>query len=568
MRLDKPWLAAVLLFCAAPCLAGERTIPELYQPGDRSAWILQIDGQRIGEHAFRYAGALDLAGSRAHHFVSSVRIDPVPALPTEQRLRGELWTDDQGHLLRHLLEISVGSSYTRIDMVQGEDAAAVHIRQDFTTQEVEVPAPDGSFIQANNFVGYFELLLALAPPAAGEAKSYPLLSANVLKPFPYNVTHVGVYPEKAVEGVASGVVLEDSLGEQIHLSAQGRIELLTQAASKLLVERTDQEVAEVEIEAPDLDGTDDRFDSEEVVIRHGEVALAGTITRRSDADGRLPAVFFVSGSGGQDRQGRANGVDVGTHEILDRLTEEGFLVLRIDDRGVGESKGPTDGLGYTDLVADARACVEHLLGRADVDPTRVCVIGHSEGGLTAPILATEIKEIAAIVLMAPLGRPLPEVILEQNDRALDETGVSGADKEKALAEVKRWLDLLAGSDPLEPADIPAEFHSILNNRRWLQEHAARDPVQIIRQVSCPVLLLHGDKDFQVHFERDSGLLAAALEEAGHKDHELKVFEGLDHLFKETPGEESQLADYFQIRPVDEEFLDFLAEWLGKRLLDG
>lgn len=567
MRLDKLWLTGALLFCAAPCLAAERTIPELYQPGDRSAWILKINGEKIGEHTFRYEGVLDMAGSRAHHFVSSVRIDPVSAMPTEQLMRAELWTDDRGHFLRHLFEISVGSSYTQIDMIQGEGVAAVSLRKDFSRQELDVPAPDRSFIQANNFIGYFELLLALAPPAEGEKATYPMLSANVLKPFPYSAEQIGEYPAEQFDGASGGVLLEDSLAETIHLSGKGRIERLTQAAAALLVERTDEEIEEVEIEAPEPERADDRFDSEQVVIRHGEVSLAGTITRPLDAEGRLPAVFFVSGSGGQDRQGRANGVDVGTHEILDRLTEEGFLVLRVDDRGVGGSTGPTDGIGYTDLVADARACVEHLLGREDVDPTRVAVIGHSEGGLTAPILASENQEIAAIVLMAPLGRPLPAVILEQNDRGLDGMGVGGADKEKALAEVKRWLDLLAGSKPLQPDDIPAEFQPILQNRRWLQEHAARDPAQIIRQVACPVLLLHGDMDFQVHHQRDSALLLNALEEADHEDHELKVFEGLDHLFKETPGEVSQLADYFQIRPVDEEFLDYLAGWLGERLLD-
>ena len=96
----------------------------------------------------------------------------------------------------------------------------------------------------------------------------------------------------------------------------------------------------------------------------------------------------------------------GTHEILDRLTEEGYLVLRVDDRGVGQSKGPLKDIGFDGLIADARACVEYLLEREDVDPGRVAVIGHSEGGETAPILARELPEIAAIVLMAAPGRLL------------------------------------------------------------------------------------------------------------------------------------------------------------------
>src|SRR5262249_58570341 len=99
----------------------------------------------------------------------------------------------------------------------------------------------------------------------------------------------------------------------------------------------------------------------------------------------VPALTFLSGSGGQDREGFSSGIDLGTHEILDRLTREGFLVLRFDDRGVGASTGPTQDIVFDDLVGDGRRAVRYLLARPDVDPKRVAVIGHSEGGLSAPV---------------------------------------------------------------------------------------------------------------------------------------------------------------------------------------
>src|SRR5262249_48286028 len=146
------------------------------------------------------------------------------------------------------------------------------------------------------------------------------------------------------------------------------------------------------------------IEREEVKIADGDVTLAGTITRKKGAQGRLPAVTFLSGSGGQDREGFSSGIDLGTPEILDRPPREGFLVLRFDDRGVGGSTGPIQDLDFDGLTGDGRRAVHYLLARTDVDPKRVAVIGHSEGALSAPVLAAS-EPLAAIVLMASPGRP-------------------------------------------------------------------------------------------------------------------------------------------------------------------
>jgi pimeloyl-ACP methyl ester carboxylesterase len=316
---------------------------------------------------------------------------------------------------------------------------------------------------------------------------------------------------------------------------------------------------------PEIRKASAAFGGEEVRIRHEDAVIAGAVTKKKGSKGRLPAVFFISGSGPQDRNGFSSGLDLGTHEILDRLTSQGFLVLRVDDRGTGESSAMPPNASFLDLVADARACVDHLRKRDDVDPKRIVLIGHSEGAETAPILAAERPEIAAIVLMAPPGRPIAEIILDQNRLELEKRGLAKEELEKQLQEVRAFLAKLASDEPIDSASVDENERTALASRAWFQSHAKQDPIATIRKVKCPVLILQGAKDFQVSPEKDAAALEAALKAAHHPDHELHVFAGLDHLFKATPGEKSEIADYSKSRPVAAECLESLVAWLKVRL---
>jgi pimeloyl-ACP methyl ester carboxylesterase len=262
----------------------------------------------------------------------------------------------------------------------------------------------------------------------------------------------------------------------------------------------------------------------------------------------------------------SGGIDIGTHEILDHLTRSGYLVLRVDDRGAGGTVAPPSDASFHDFVADARACVEHLSKREDVDAKRIVLIGHSEGGVTAPILAAERPEIAAIVLMAAPGRPLIDVIMDQNRSAMEKQGLTSDELEKQLSLVRAFLVRVASDEPIDPQSLSSdEERSTLRNRRWLQSHAKQDPLANIKKVKCPVLILQGAKDFQVSPEKDAAALEAALKSVQHPDHELRVLDGLDHLFKKSPGEVSEFGDYWKNRPIDTRFLDALEGWLAERV---
>jgi pimeloyl-ACP methyl ester carboxylesterase len=195
----------------------------------------------------------------------------------------------------------------------------------------------------------------------------------------------------------------------------------------------------------------------------------------------------------------------------------------------------------------------------------VALIGHSEGGLTAPRLAIEQPRIAALVLMAATGRPLVEVMLDQNRLALSDAGLAGEALEEALKSVRSLLERLAGEGEVAPEELPADQRGLLANRSWLRDHARQDPPATLSRVTCPVLILQGGKDIQVSPEKDARALEQALDAAAHDDHELHLFPQLDHLFKPVRGETSSLAEYFTDRAVDTDFLDLVSHWLVERL---
>jgi len=546
-----------LLLSGSGASAQERSLAQLYEVGGGATWAFELAGERFGEHHMRYGGAPDPLAPDVLVFECWTRLGPTPGLPVEQRYRARLWCRGDGQPLRHELQAQIGTQYSSVDLSFGEESVSALVVQGRQRTELEQDIPAGSMVQGNNLIGWFELVYALRAPPREERSEVPLYSSNILRTLTYRMR----WREERADGAQ---VYSDSLGERVAIDAEGHLLDLEVASQELLVRRTDEPFEPFELGASAQE-PDERFEVEEVVIEHGATRLAGSVTRARGLEGRLPALMFVSGSGVQDRDGRSALVDVGTWELLDRLTLEGYLVLRVDDRGSGGSAGPMEDLGFDELVSDARACLEYLLARDDVDANRVGVIGHSEGGVTAPLLALEHPELAAVVLMAAPGRSLHEVIMDQNRRALVKAGVQGEELEQQLAAVSELLGRLASEAEVDPLELPPDQRSLVTQRSWLQDHARQDPAATIARVRTPVLVMQGELDFQVSAQRDARALNEALLAADHPDHELVVLPGLDHLFKRVEGAESTLAEYFEDRSLDPLFLDTLCQWLGARM---
>lgn len=310
----------------------------------------------------------------------------------------------------------------------------------------------------------------------------------------------------------------------------------------------------------------------------GDFEIAGTLNVPAQGKGPFPAVFFVSGSGPQDRHGfgpgskpGTAGLDLGTWEILDALARAGFVVLRVDDRGTGATPvGPAGvspvEIGYQALVSDARCCLRWLRQRPEVDARRVFVVGHSEGGITAPLLAGEAElGLAGIACLAGCGRNFYDVIYEQVSEAMK--GQSAAMREANLKVQKELMDAIKGSREPDFSIVPKALWTrpdVVASRKWMHEHFNLDTEAMHKRVACPALVANGERDFQVSAERDARLLAARLAQGKCRDVTLRIYSDLDHLFKACGGRESSLKMYEEKRPVDAAFLSDLLGWL-KRL---
>lgn len=273
-----------------------------------------------------------------------------------------------------------------------------------------------------------------------------------------------------------------------------------------------------------------------------------------------PAVLFVGGAGPQDRHGIVphSPVDIGSHELQDLLAAAGFALLRVDDRGVGQSGiGDDPNPGFAALVADGRRALAALAAQPQVDPDRIIIIGHGEGALVASILAAEgtrargrKRKLAGLVLLAGPGRNLRELVYDEIRASL--AGHRDGEVRTAVGRAQRVHDAaLAGED------LPASSEGA---RRWMIEAFAEDPLARLAKVRAPILALQGGKDFQVSPERDFALIREQVEQRGAKGSAAELFDELDHLFKRevgvsTPGHYSDLR-----RHVDGAMIERVISW--------
>ena len=313
------------------------------------------------------------------------------------------------------------------------------------------------------------------------------------------------------------------------------------------------------------------------------IELAGTLTL-PEGEGPFPAVLLISGSGPQDRNEELMG-----HKpflvLADYLTRRGIAVLRVDDRGVGESTGDFAAATTLDFTSDVLAGVEFLKQRPEIDPALIGLIGHSEGGLVAPLAARESSDVAFIVLMAGPGVNGEEIAYLQAEMLLQAAGVPQEviDQEKAVQEAlftiaKTEQDpeqaaeemravLLAPYAELSEEELAAldlesavavQIQQILSP--WYKFFMAHDPLPVLREVKCPVLAINGSKDMQVPTDPNLVLIEEALKEGGNENYTVVELPGLNHLFQTA---QTGLPDeyYYIEETMSPAALEVIGDWL-------
>lgn len=369
-----------------------------------------------------------------------------------------------------------------------------------------------------------------------------------------------------------------------------------------------------EVKRPQLPKKPYPYHDEEVTFENpdAKVKIAGTFTKPKDG-GPHPAVVLITGSGPQDRDESILG-----HQpflvVADHLTRQGIAVLRCDDRGVGKSTGKHSTATSADFATDVVAAVRFLKSRADVDPQRIGLAGHSEGGMIAPMVAAgHPDDVAFIVLLAGTGLPGDEILRDQLVAILKAKGIKyddiklqlgmqrklisvtkegGESKELAKklaaaareylaslsADERKVVEALSGlqAKPDKPgekakagnpsekakADDPEEKAYLRLANPWMIYFLNYDPRPTLLKVQCPVLALNGELDLQVTPKENLAALAEAFRAGRNSRVELVELKGLNHLFQHCktgdPGEYGTIEETFA-----PEALKLMADWINK-----
>lgn len=298
-----------------------------------------------------------------------------------------------------------------------------------------------------------------------------------------------------------------------------------------------------------------------------KVVLAGTLSLPKK-EGNFPAVILISGSGGQNRDAELLG-----HKpflvLADFLTKNGFAVLRFDDRGIAASTGDLSKATTIDLSRDVQAGVDYLQNRKEINKKKIGLIGHSEGGVIAPIVAGNSTAIDFIVLLAGPGLHGDKLLLLQKELVERQSGVSENDIQKSQEIFKGAYDIITASsanDEKLKKNVEAYFTSKFNadyaksltaqiTNNWMYYCLRMDPAVNLAKVKCPVLALNGSKDLQVPATLDLEAIKKTLLKAGNKNVTTKELPNLNHMFQEcktgSPEEYEKIEQTFSPLALEE-----------------
>ena len=329
--------------------------------------------------------------------------------------------------------------------------------------------------------------------------------------------------------------------------------------------------------------------TEDVVFENksAKINLAGTLSLPKK-DGQFPVVVLITGSGPQNRDEELLG-----HKpflvLADHLTKNGIGVLRFDDRGVAQSKGDFKTATSADFATDVEAAVNYLMTRNNVDKKHIGLVGHSEGGAIAPMVAAKSKDVNFIVLLAGTGISGDKLLLLQKELIERAMGASDADIQKgqkinagAFEIIKKaqsteggkqglsdyFKKMLAENPNLKPKEMSVE--TFLETQiapfasPWMQYFIKYDPSLILKNVKCPVLALNGSKDLQVPSKVNLAAIKNGLEKSGNKNVTIKELPNLNHLFQEcttgSPEEYAKIEQTFSPMALNE-----VSNWILKQV---
>jgi hypothetical protein len=440
------------------------------------------------------------------------------------------------------------------------------------TQKVDAVSADPVVLPNMFFCAYEALALRLRGIAVpGELKAYIAAQLEI----PIRVTASGSEriqtAGRAVSATRYELTLENPgspVQAEVWTDSDGRLLRFRVPAQGLEVAREDVAAVSSRVE------TLGRANDEQVRVPAAGFTLAATISKPASAPkppapgkapaDKLPAVILIAGSGPVDRDETVAGIPVFA-QLANSLADAGFLVVRYDKRGVGQSGGRDESATIQDYADDVRAVVEFLRKRNDVDRHRVAVAGHSEGGLVALQAAANAgtKRVAAVALLATPGTTGGELVLEQQRYVLDKLKLPDEEKASRIDLQQRIQAAVVGGTGWE--GIP-EVYRKQADTLWFRSLLTFDPRKVMNKVEQPVVIVQAGRDRQVPSPRHGQLLLdAAMGRKKQPDASLVTIDGVNHLF--VPAESGDVDEYalLQDKRVSPKVMDALVPWLRSKL---
>lgn len=542
---------------AAPLLG-----PEICGKG---TYLLKLDGKPAGEEKFEISCRPDGGFSASGHTEFKV-----PGVASDLNTTLEL--DKQGLPLSSTAKGTVTGEPFDQSLTIKESTAVLTT----ANKSREVPYTKGTPLLGGNIFYMMQFVLARYDARQGGRQELTAFPSVKIKLERVARDQIAMAPEKTPEALDRYDVSVGLSPAIVWCDHRGRMVLFAVPSQKFVVVREEYATlvdsfiklagasdAEIDYSAP----SGAPYTSEEVNVPAKGFSLGGTLLLpKSNKSGkqRFPAVVTITGSGQQTRDERIplSGLEKYRPfgQIAEALAASGIAVLRVDDRGVGKSGGrdTLEKATTADFADDTRAQIAYLRSRPDIDPDKIALIGHSEGGVIAPMVASSDSKIAAVVLMAGTAKRGDEILTFQYADAIQQDPTTGPDEKKELIEKRRSL-LTAVADGRADSTVPEAFKS-----NWMKLFLSYDPMATIKKVRQPILILQGELDHQVTPDQ-AAMLEKAARESGNKDVSVRMYPTFNHLF--LPSKTGRPDEYGDLSTaqLSDDLLKVITTWLGKRL---
>ena len=518
--------------CTAAILAVLAAVSTAYAQGDTVEFLVFAGGRQIGREQ------VTLGRAGGDRIITSTGRHATPIDITIKRFEARYTADWQP--LELTIDAAIGQRTLGVKTSFGLTTAVSEITEAGVTSSKTDQVSARTIILPNGFFGAYEALAARLVPAT-PGTELPIYVA----PHAEVKAHVKLIENQQLQSPAGSIIAKTyefvfqnpggTVTSKVTVDARGRLARVEIPAAGLSVVRSD--LASVAVRQQTSRNPTDA----DVVIPAYGFNLAGTVTMPAAAAGRLrhPAIILVPGSGPVDRDGNVAGIPIFT-QLAGALAQQGYMVVRYDKRGVGQSGGRDERATIEDFAGDVLSVFEWLKKRKDVDKKHISVVGHSEGGAVAMIAGAREKEIAALGLIAAPGTKGADLILEQQRHVLDVMKASDAER-KAKIDLQHKIQL-AVMTGVGWEGVPADLRRQADTP-WFKSLLEFDPAKWMPRLRQPLLIIQGDLDTQVPPHHADRLAELARQRKRKAPVEVVHLPGVNHLLvRASTGEVAEYAE--------------------------